>query len=169
MPKKKPIWTPFERAYLPLPKKEKLQIMVKVVSEDMDIPEVEAIDHIKEVLSGDEVYLNNLYQVNIRREHIPSWDSCIVIVHLSIKRIDKAPIRDWRHFQRIKNELVGKDCEGAELYPAENRVVDTSNQYHLWVFEDPKFRFPFGFTQGTLKTSKETAAKVGAKQREFEK
>jgi hypothetical protein len=31
-----------------------------------------------------------------------------------------------------------------------NRNVDTSNQYHLWVFSDPTRRFPFGWTTGKM-------------------
>jgi hypothetical protein len=25
--------------------------------------------------------------------------------------------------------------------------VDTANQFHLWIIDDPMFRFPFGFAQ----------------------
>jgi hypothetical protein len=65
--------------------------------------------------------------------------------HLSIKvRFTKAPVRNWRHLQRIKNELVGPEHEAVELFPAEARLMDTSNQYHLWVLKDAGLRFPFG-------------------------
>ena len=59
------------------------------------------------------------------------------IVHLDIKRRDKRHIHDWRDLQRIKNELVGPENEGVEIYPAESRVVDEAHQYNLWVFKDP--------------------------------
>jgi multidrug resistance efflux pump len=49
--------------------------------------------------------------------------------------------------QQIKNELVGEECEGIELYPAESRKVDTSNKYHMWCIADPAFRFPVGFRE----------------------
>ena len=65
------------------------------------------------------------------------------IKQLSIKTLDKAARHDWRDFQRIKNELIGPQYEAIEIYPAEDRLVDTSNQYWLWVFLD--FKFPFGF------------------------
>lgn len=66
-------------------------------------------------------------------------------VHLNIRRRDGGPIlRDWRHFQWIKNQLVGEECEGVELYPAESRLVDTSNKFHLFVCTDPEHRLPFG-------------------------
>lgn len=68
------------------------------------------------------------------------------LVHLSIKRHDREPVTDWRDKQEIKNQLVGPECEGLELYPAESRVVDTANQYHLWCFRTMKLEI--GFPQG---------------------
>lgn len=68
-------------------------------------------------------------------------------VHLSIRRTDRAPAREWRHFQRIKTQLCGPDWEAVELYPAESRVVDSANQYHLWCLNDT---FPLGFNDGRL-------------------
>lgn len=67
------------------------------------------------------------------------------LVHLSIKRLDKEPIHDWRDLQEIKNQLVGHECEAIELYPKESRLVDTSNQFHLWVFADPETTLPVGW------------------------
>lgn len=94
-----------------------------------------------------EVWKNDQYQVAVRRFDNTKEDGP-ALVHLSIKRLDKAPCRDWRDFQQIKNQLVGPECEGVELYPAESRVVDTANQYHIWVIDSPAFRFPFGYTVG---------------------
>lgn len=84
-----------------------------------------------------EIYLNDVYQVHLRRQK--------EIVHLSIKRIDRQPIHDWRDLQEIKNQLLGEETEAVELYPAESRRVDAANQYHLWAITKPCFRFPFGF------------------------
>lgn len=87
-----------------------------------------------------EYWLNDTYQVAKRY-----LDSERRYIHLNIRRRDGGPIlRDWRHFQTIKNELVGEECEAIELYPAESRLVDTSNKYHLFAIADPTFRFPFG-------------------------
>ena len=86
-------------------------------------------------------WVNDLYQVS-RTIHDDG------LIHLCIRRRDGRPIfRDWRHFQRIKNELVGPECEGVELYPAESRLTDTSNKFHIRCVPDPAFRFPFGFTE----------------------
>lgn len=92
-----------------------------------------------EEIASSSYYRNRIYQVAV------SYTENRAMAHLSIKRLDKAPIRDWRDLQRIKNELVGPECEGVELYPAESRLVDMANQYHLWVFTDPEYKIPFGF------------------------
>lgn len=90
-------------------------------------------------------------------------------IHLSIKRNDRKVLRDWRDLQRIKNELVGYECEAVELFPADSRLVDTANQYHLWCL--PRgIRFPFGFDYGERVVNDDQAATValGAKQRPFD-
>jgi hypothetical protein len=89
------------------------------------------------------------------------------MVHLSIKRHDRKALHDWRHLQQIKNEVVGYGCEAVELYPADERVLDEANQYHLWVWRDPTFRLPFG-SPDRLVSGPEEAAAVGARQRPFE-
>lgn len=111
-----------------------------------------------------EVWLNDKYQVTLRR--FPSTkEGGPEMVHLSIKRIDKEVCKDWRDFQAIKNQLVGAECEGMELYPAESRVVDTANQYHLWVINDPTFRYPWGFDRRAVMPPTPGTA---SKQRGFE-
>ena len=91
----------------------------------------------------DEIRVNELYEVWLtrHRDAAPGWPA---LIGLSIKRRDKSVVRDWRHLQRIKNELVGPEREGVELFPAESRLVDSANQYFLWVSGDPAWRFPFG-------------------------
>jgi hypothetical protein len=79
--------------------------------------------------------------------------------------VDKEAIRDWRHFQRIKNEIVGPENEAVELFPAESRLVDGANQYHLWVLADKECRFPIGFTDGRQVRND---GPVGGKQRPYE-
>lgn len=88
---------------------------------------------------------------------LPCWRNDLYVVtvreveggytHLSIRRDDRAPCRDWRHFQQIKNQLCGPEREGLELYPAESRVVDGANQYHLWVLPSG-MRIPCGYNVG---------------------
>jgi hypothetical protein len=95
----------------------------------------------EDIRENEDVYMNDVYQVNVRRIETPFGK----MAWLSIKRLDKLSVHDWRDFQEIKNQLVGKENEGVELYPAESRRVDTSNQYHLFVSEDSRLRWPFGF------------------------
>jgi hypothetical protein len=90
-------------------------------------------------MDGERVFCNSLYQVNMRDITGGADVKCI---HLSIKRLDKAARRDWRHFQWIKNELLGDEWCGIEVYPPESHLVDTSNQYHMWCFESDEH---FGF------------------------
>lgn len=96
-----------------------------------------------------EVWKNDLYEVRVFRGSQADW-----LVHeklwkgsmdyLSIKRIDKKAIHDWRHLQLIKNELISEEREAIELYPKESRLMDTANQYHLFVF--PKdYSIPLGW------------------------
>lgn len=111
-----------------------------------------ALTHqVTELYRRDEIWLNDKYQVNIRRQTAENGPmGGLELVHLSIKRVDKQCVHDWRDLQRIKNELVGPECEAVELYPAESRLVDSANQYHLWCINDPTFRFGFGFNGGRL-------------------
>lgn len=140
--KRKREWTPFERAqYVNLDPR-------------IDIPAVRK--HL-----SDEVYKNSFYQVDVTRypqEDEPGKE----LVHLSIKTLDKSARHDWREFQRIKNELVGPEIEAVELYPAESRLVDTSNQYHLWCFPAGD-KLPFGYSERLVS---ETSS-CGAKQRKW--
>src|SRR5262245_60103678 len=81
----------------------------------------------------DKLYLSDYYQVAVDKDPPHSFPGA-VIWHLSIKRVDRQPIMDWRDLQAIKTALCGAEAEGIQLFTAESRVVDTSNQYHLWVF-----------------------------------
>jgi hypothetical protein len=96
-----------------------------------------------EWLAETEVWVNSLYQVHIVRTATNGFG--VPMVWLSIKRHDKLPIHDWRDLQRIKNELLGPEIEAIELYPAESRVVDTANQFHLWAFPQG-VAVPLGWT-----------------------
>lgn len=80
-----------------------------------------------------DVYQNDVYCVLI--EHIGNG-----LLHINIKRHDNAPLRDWPHFQQIKNELLGPECEAFEIYPPESSKFDTGNVYHLWGWADPAIR-----------------------------
>lgn len=105
-------------------------------------------------LQADEIWMNDEYQVNIDKGAAHGFPG-VRVWHLSIKRRDKAPLHDWRDLQAIKSALCGPEVEAIELYPAESRVVDTVNQYHLWAFMpkedgDELPRVPLGWTAGLV-------------------
>lgn len=87
------------------------------------------------------------------------------MIALSVKRVDREPIHDWRHMQEIKNALIGPECEAFEIFPAESRLVDSANQYWIWGFEDPAIRLPIGFRERLVTD----APVAGTKQRPFAK
>ena len=112
----------------------------------------------------DECWENNLCLAWVYRgDKVPKIKEWPEMVWLSIKRLDKEPIFDWRALQNIKNDIVGADHEAVSLFPSDKRLVDEANQYHLFCLAEKGF-FPFGFQHRMVLTPK-TAAKVGAKQR----
>ena len=140
-----PEWTPFELSHL------------------ADDPE-----HVR--LCGTP-HTNSRWQVWIR-ENVPTGfphpedhDEPLCVTHLSIKRHDRGVLlgKDWRDFQRIKNELCGEDCEALEIYPAEKRLVDTANQYHLWVLPAGML-WPIGYDERLVAEE----GRGASKQRPFE-
>ena len=107
---------------------------------------------------------NNLYMVdvNVGESVLGARDA----IWLSIRRTQRSRLpRDWRDLQRIKAEIVGPEHEAIEIFPAESRVVDSADQFHLWVLPKPLYRdeegrmmncFPFGWAQRFVKTEEET-------------
>lgn len=138
-------WEPFVRM-TPIPLTDE---QVTDMARAGDVPLDVFKTFLLERYANDEIWANNIYQVVVRRdaELMAGPHDWPPITHLSIKRLDREPIHDWRDLQRIKNELVGPENEGVELYPAESRLVDSSNQYHLWVMQSDKAMFPFGYTK----------------------
>jgi hypothetical protein len=93
---------------------------------------------------GGEIFMNSRYTVSVKPVEMGgmAWPDMVV---LSIKRNDKAAIFDWRDMQKVKNELVGPEHEGIQLFPAESRLVDAANQVWIFVLAKDSIRFPFGF------------------------
>jgi hypothetical protein len=112
-----------------------------------------SLERIKEEMRDSRIWLNDVYQVCERYVPEDRHGAPCDVVHLSIKRLDQQPIHDWRDLQAIKTMLVGPENEAVEIYPAESRVVDTANQYHLWVLDDPKARFPMGWDSERMVSS----------------
>jgi hypothetical protein len=145
-------WTPFEERQHQPPSATQIKALMRYGN----ISEADALTQFANN-SDCRLYINSRYQVQLRE--LGKY------LYLSIKRIDQLPIHDWRDLQRIKDELVGAECEAIELYPAQSRVVDTANQYHLWVVQDESYRFPVGFQGGRLISDVDDAQGTGAAQR----
>lgn len=100
-------------------------------------------------IQDEELWANDQYVVH--KKITPADDPEVPdMIWLSIRRQDRQPARDWRDFQRIKNQLAGPEWEAVEIYPAESRKVDGANQYHLWCFQ---FTLGFGFNQRVVANS----------------
>lgn len=79
-----------------------------------------------------EGWANELYAVFVR-------DAPNGITHLAIRTISSLE-PPWRDLQRIKNELLGEDRYAVQIYPAQDRLIDEADMYHLWVM--PKGHTP---------------------------
>lgn len=141
-------WQAMQRAVADPPSPERIAALKEAGASD---------ELIAEVAAG-EFWRNDLYTVQVGR-HSEGW-----IQELSIRRNDRKPVHDWRHFQRIKSEIAGPDVEAFELYPAEERLMDTANQYYLWCLP-PGQRLPVGFETGRNVQDAAEAELVGAVQR----
>ncbi len=82
----------------------------------------------------DEIWVNDVYQVTLRRVPDRMFGTSQGMVQLGISTHSGTARHDWREFQGIKNQLAGEECEAVELYPAESRLMDPSNYYSLWCF-----------------------------------
>lgn len=121
----------------------------------------EDLARLPEQFRDEQIFKNNLFQVNVRQFSV---DGLGEMLHLSIKRIDREAFHDWRVFQRIKNEIVGEQFEAVEIYPPESYLVDSANQYHLWVLPEGVL-LPFGFRDPRMVCDE--SGQEGSKQRPF--
>ena len=94
----------------------------------------------------DDFFINDKYVVHVFKNEPHGLGDDVDVWHLSIRRQDREPLPDWRDFQQIKNEICGTEYEGLELYPAEDRVLDAANQYHIYVIMRPGYQIPVGYT-----------------------
>lgn len=95
---------------------------------------------------GVPVYGNSRYEVH---QDPPVQTPLGRVVHLSVKQLGEGEfryLRDWRDYQKIKNELVGPEFQAIELFPPEEHVVDSADQFHLWVLLDTVL--PIGYFEG---------------------
>lgn len=106
----------------------------------------------------DEAWFNDVYYVHLRRySEDPVFGSPGGMVTIGISSHDGAARHDWRDMQAIKNQLVGPECEGFELFPAESRLLDPNNHYIIWTFPGLK-RINVGETVRKVRDADEALA-----------
>jgi len=127
------VMTPLQPAVMDIPKWEEIAAMTGCTEE-------QAKGRVN-WMKGQKVFANNLYQVNI--DYLPGGRA-----HVMIRRLDRQAIHNWQHFQEIKNQILGPECEAVELYPKESMLVDARHHYHLWAFTSPQRSFNIGFDIG---------------------
>jgi hypothetical protein len=166
---------PFETAKLdPMPEAEMNKIFLlqcKKFELEPTIEERQRFDAVMEHERHCHVYLNDTYQVQVRQavqQNLGEDTFFPPMVHLSIKRIDRKPIDEnhWRILQEIKNCIIGTNHEAVEIYPNEDRLMDTANQYHLWCLAYPDLLFPFGYMTPRAVTSSDDVEDTNAEQRD---
>ena len=117
-----------------------------------------------------EHWMNDIYLCTVDRfktDAVDEWGNNPPLqARLAITRHDKAAVHDWRHFQKIKNDIFGENCEAVELYPDESRLMDTANTYWLYVFKSD-YRLPFGQQYRQVEDA-DSAGTMGAVQRPFD-
>jgi hypothetical protein len=84
-----------------------------------------------EVQEGESFWRNSFYTVV--KKKLDDKENDEGALHLSIRHNQGKAVRDWRHFQKIKNELAGEEREALEIFPKESDLIDVSNSYHLFV------------------------------------
>ena len=121
----------------------------------LGFPKTALEDGAADVQSAIDYVRQNASSLNIDKDRI-----CLVafsaggpMLHLTIIPQDGAPVTRWDDLQRIKNEVIGPECEAVQLFPAEGRLQDTVNAYHLFALADRGRRFPFGWQHRDVRAS----------------
>ena len=147
------------------PKKLTWQMLVKLRRDGIPVMNKGQAKKFLRTVFSQEVWQNSIYIATVNRKMNEEFGA--EITEIAITRRDKDAIHDWRHFQQIKNDIAGKDCEAIEIYPNEKRLMDTANTYWLYAF--PKdYVVPFGFMTSRNVSDSQNAELVGAVQRELD-
>lgn len=101
------LWTDFVRVY--------------PHTDDGPLPEVDG-----------ETYWQNSFYLVFRKELEPELglDGSVL---LTLKRRDGKAIREWKHLQRVKNELVDPEREAVDIFPPQSMVTSMGNEHNLFV------------------------------------
>ena len=142
-----PKWTPFVEV------KELVEQYEKVLDSVIEKLTEEQVANFRKKIP-ESVWSNSRYLVQV---YDASCQLNVPMKHLSIKNHQNNHFaHDWRDLQRIKNEICGDEKEALEVYPAMSRLVDNSNQFHLWVFME-EAPFKIGWKHGGVSPTQEIA------------
>jgi len=142
-----------------IPIKNRIKMMIKFYKKfDRDITKQEAKELVNkenykpEVMYANKEYLIQVYDKELADEMIHDNNLKGKCTWLSIRKQDRGHLQDWSDLQEIKNIICGKTREAIQLYPSEERLIDTANQYHLIVFPEDVL-IPFGWHKGRTVTN----------------
>ena len=130
-----------------------------LVKLDMDNPEHFRPDIDINDLEYDECWVNNIYTVKV---YYPDNSAACQFPNnkftlLSFRNhANSHHAHDWRDMQRIKNEICGYERTAVEIYPPMSNLVDTCNQFHLWVYPED-YELDFGYKASEVMPSTEIA------------
>lgn len=97
--------------------------------------------------TDDKVYQNKNYRVTVQSRGIKAGMG--ELIELGIERKADLPA-EFEHLMRIKDQLLGFDCEAVQLYPARDRELETDKTILLGfvpVGGEPAYRWPIGYEQ----------------------
>lgn len=90
-----------------------------------------------------ELWANDRYLVQLHRNYQGEMNpNPPPRTMLAIRLVNGEPFANWADLYEIKNQLLGKEAELAQLLPAESRRVDMVNMY--WFYDNAGTPFPFG-------------------------
>ena len=129
MSKKKPtpkkVWQPLLKDAEWFREQQRVQVATMIKAQHPDITDGQIDD-----LMNDETWGNDRYTVTV---HFLDGDRD-GFVEITIHNHRRTTHIPWRHLQQIKNEVLGADREAVQLFPAEDRLVDTANEYWLYAY-----------------------------------
>ena len=147
---KKSVWTPL--------------VKLEITKENFPNTDISNLEY-DEFWSNDE-YVVKVYYPNNPTHQFPNNK----FTWLSIRNAKNTHhAHDWRDMQMIKNEICGEERTAVEIYPPMSKLVDTCNQFHLWVYpEDYKLDFGYNYQEiyPNAEISKEATAHYLAKKLE---
>ena len=128
-PTPKKAWHPLERNPQWWVDQQAERVFADIQKRYPDIPK----EAIEEQIS-DETWGSDTYTVNV---HYQGGDRD-GFVELAIHNHNRTTHVPWRHMQQIKNEILGEEREGVQIFPAESRLIDTANEYWIYVYPTGK-------------------------------